>query len=491
MGLKDFLDKRRNAVLEEERKQAEAERQRQQAQLEAERQRQQAEAQRLADEAVAPHPLRGRSADLLDDYVLGQLVLRSEGRTLDEAGSLLRPFAVSLGIPLEHFNDLVEEVSFYDEQSNDETIQKLCGELKESEEIICFLGDLAKLHGETYTLEGDFLELWRSICMGLFLIGSEEMALLERFCARIANGDKLMRGDDFRDIPQGLIQYYLQAHHVVGDGKYLVIDLSDGANASRYPVRSTDELPNLRGIASHTTELWLRRIKAGRFMMGSPDKELEKHLVTLTRDYYIGVFPCTQRQYVLVMGHNPSHFKGNDRPVECVSYDALRGTDLGSKWPSGSGVDADSFFGLIQARTGLPFDLPTEAEWEYACRAGTMTALNSGYNLTSPDRCPNLNAIGWYYGNADGITHPVGQKQPNAWGLYDMHGNVSEWCLDWYGDYPMAGVTDPLGATADGDRVLRGGNWCSSTRFCSAYYRNFGKPSNATTFTGFRVSLRS
>ena len=486
MKLKDFLDKKRNALLEKERKQAEAE-----------RQRQEAEARRLAGEAVEPHPLRGRDALLLDDYALAQLVLRNEGETLDTEGKLLHPFAIALGISLEHFSDLQEKTSLYDEVSNCEVLEKVCGELKEPEEIICFLCDLVKLHGEEYALEGDFLDLWRSVSMGLFQVGSEKTALMERLCARIAKRERRKRGDDFGDIPEELVQYYL-TQQVALNGQYLVIDLSGGANASQYPVRFTDEPPKLGESACRTTELWLRRIPAGSFTIGSPQNELGRkdnemqHRVTLTRDYYIGVFQCTQRQYELVMGNNPSHFKGADNPVEQVSYNTLRGTYEGSKWPAGSDVDENSFFGRLQERTGLALDLPTEAEWEYACRAGTMTALNSGKNLTIEDgNCSNLDEVGWYRENSGGTTHPVGQKKPNVWGLYDMHGNVWEWCLDWYEEYSSEAVSDPVGDTWGEYRAYRGGSWCDYAQNCRSAGRSGDKASRRYSYIGFRVAFRS
>ncbi|MBO4512385.1 MAG: SUMF1/EgtB/PvdO family nonheme iron enzyme [Victivallales bacterium] len=500
MGLKEILDKKRYALLEEEQHQKqEAELQRQEAELQRqaeERQRQEAETQRMADAAVPPHPLHGRAIGLLDDYVRGQLVLRKEGKPLDEAGALLRPFAIALGMSLEHFGELQVEVSCYDEQSNYEMLQMLCNELQKDEEIICFLCDLVKLHGEEYTLEGDFLDLWRSVCMGLFHLSSEETAFLERFCARITKGGQSEYGDDFGKMPKELIQYYLLLP-MVENGLYLVIDLSSGANSSKYPVRSTYEAPKLEDSACRTTELWLRRIPAGSFIMGSQQDELGRLcnetqlMVTLTQDYYIGVFPCTQRQYELVMGDNPSHFKGDDRPVEQVSYKTLRGTKRGGKWPIDSNVDENSFFGRLQGRTGLTLDLPTEAEWEYACRAGTTTALNSGKNLTSKaSNCYNLNEVGWYGKNSGYCTHPVGQKHPNAWGIYDMHGTVEEWCLDWYGSYPGTAVTSPLGTESGLVRSIRGGSWLSYARFCRSSSRSGSRPSHEDYYTGFRVALR-
>ncbi len=301
-----------------------------------------------------------------------------------------------------------------------------------------------------------------------------------------------------------------------GQGEYLVVDLSEGSNASNYPICYTNDAPNLAENVCRTTELWLRRIPAGSFMMGS-SKELGRfynetqHKVTLTQDYYIGIFPCTQRQYALVTGDNPSHFNEDECcPVECVSYDTLRGRKLGSKWPNKFEVDRDSFFGLLQARTELLLDLPTEAEWEYACRANTKTALNNGKNLTSGDGGyngiftaayggwqPNIDrsrlimddAVGWYCKNSGDTTHPVGKGLPNDWGLYDMLGNVWEWCLDWYGNYQQPNL-DPVGAISGTMRVSRGGCWNNSAEFCRAASRGTNWAREESECIGFRIAVR-
>ena len=249
--------------------------------------------------------------------------------------------------------------------------------------------------------------------------------------------------------------------------------------------------------------------------MGSPKNETgrsifeaEQHHVTLTRDYYIGVFQCTQRQYELVTGSNPSKFRGATLPVDGVSYNELRAWNpkaknprgrlgsIGTKWPDDPRVSKDSFFGRLQAKTGLPLDLPTEAEWEYACRAGTTTALNSGKNLTeSGGLCPNLDALGWFAGNSNGTTHPVGQKLPNAWGLYDMHGNVDEWCLDWNApDYPSRiPVVDPCGPSSREIRfhfrVIRGGAYHFPPMWCRSGKGNNYMPDCPHHFLGFRVAM--
>ena len=277
---------------------------------------------------------------------------------------------------------------------------------------------------------------------------------------------------------------------------YAVVDLSGGARASSYPVRYTDVAPDLNDDTCRTTELWLRKIPAGTFTMGSPEDEVghfgdeSQHEVTLTQDFYAGVFECTQKQWELVAGSNPSENKGDCRPVENVSFDIIRGTSVtgGAGWPAyGHAVDADSFMGKLQAKTGLTFDLPTDAQWEYACRAGTTTALNSGKNLTSSDGTDdNLAEVGRYYGNRnDGKGNyskhtKVGSYLPNAWGLYDMHGNVYEWCLD------TPEIDLPSGSYF---RNIRGGSWYVDPCECRSAARNNTMSSATDNAWGFRLFL--
>ena len=287
---------------------------------------------------------------------------------------------------------------------------------------------------------------------------------------------------------------------------YMVVDLSDGPNAERYPVRYTNTSPNLNDDACRTTQLWLRKIPKGTFIMGAPENEYGRftretpHKVTLTQDYYIGVFECTQRQWNLIMGDNPSRYKGECRPVDSKDYDSIRGTSptAGGGWPEfGHTVDATSFMGKLLAKTGLTFDLPTEAQWEYACRAGTTTALNSGKNLTNPtEQDAAMDEVGRYcYNVSDGkggysSEHTkVGSYLPNAWGLYDMHGNVQEWCLDWWYNegYGTAAVVDPCGPTTGTLRVLRGGSWKRIAQFCRSAFKDGDWSWNTYELYGFRI----
>jgi len=291
-------------------------------------------------------------------------------------------------------------------------------------------------------------------------------------------------------------------------GEYVVIDLSGGPSAESYPVTTLTAVPAGGWTDEYkTTQLVLRKIPRGTFTMGSPAGELGRdsdevqHEVTLTQDFYMGVFQVTQKQWEQVMGTDPSYYKGDARPVECVSYNMIRGaTADGINWPgTGGSVRADSFLGRIRAKTGLAFDLPTEAQWEYACRAGTATALNSGKNLTAIGTCPNMAEAGRYWHNrSDGRggytdTHTkVGMYLPNAWGLYDMHGNVWEWCLDWYvSNLGTAAVSDPKGPVSGFNRILRGGGYGSNANDCRSACRGSVDPSYDIDNVGFRVCVPS
>lgn len=287
---------------------------------------------------------------------------------------------------------------------------------------------------------------------------------------------------------------------ISGAAPYLVIDLSGGANAASYPVRFAAAGPDLASDICRTTELWLKLVLPGTFTMGSPTDELGRstsetqHTVTLTKPFYMGVFQMTQKQYTLVMGSNPSSYRGDTRPVEQVSYNDIRGTLLGANWPAHAQVDATSFLGKIRARTALNFDLPTEAQWEYACRAGTTTALNNGRDLSNPGQDAAMDEVGrYYYNQSDGkggytsCHTKVGSYVPNAWGLYDMHGNVYEWCLDWYGSYATGAVTDPVGCASGSSRVQRGGSYNSSARDCRSADRYDDDPLGRDSFIGFRL----
>ena len=262
---------------------------------------------------------------------------------------------------------------------------------------------------------------------------------------------------------------------------YCVIDLSGGANATSYPVTYLAEPPSggFNVEAYKTTKLVLRRIEAGTFIMGE-DQSDESHRVTLTKPFFCGLFEVTQKQYTLVTGTDPcsstQYGKSDSRPVHYVSYDMIRGASNGAKWPSSSAVDSSSFLGKLRARTGLDFDLPTEAQWEYACRAGTTTTYYWGNSMDGN--------LAWYADNST-TTHTVGGKGTNAWGLYDMPGNVWEWCLDWRGALTYG--SDPQGSSSGTGRVRRGGSWSDDANHCASFDRVGGTPSYELNNNGFRL----
>jgi len=199
--------------------------------------------------------------------------------------------------------------------------------------------------------------------------------------------------------------------------------------------------------------------------------EYPRHRVRITRPFYLGKYLVTQAQWQAVMGGNPSHFKGPENPVEMVSWN-----------------DCQVFLDKLNAKSdgrGGKFQLPTEAQWEYACRAGTTTRHYFG------DEETGLGEYAWYLANSGGKTHPVGEKKPNAWGLYDMHGNVLDWCGDWYdgGYYASSPTDDPTGPSRGSLRVHRGGSWGSPPPgYCRSARRDWGTPDSRRNDLGFRVA---
>ena len=309
----------------------------------------------------------------------------------------------------------------------------------------------------------------------------------------------------FHDLPMGDRKGFCFA--VASD--YMIVDLSEGPDATNYPVGYTNAPPDGGWTDEYkTTKLVLRRIPAGTFTMGSPANELgrsdgeSQHQVKLTKDYYIGVFEVTQKQWERNMGTWPSYFTNatfrDSRPVECVSYNDIRGPISGTNWPITDSVDVNSFMGCLRERTGNVVDLPTEAQWEYACRAGSRTSLNSGYDITNLISDAHLAEVGRYQNNcfpgysADGSlsegTAMVGSYLPNQWELFDMLGNVWEWCLDSYGVYPDTAV-DPKGPDGAPSRILRGGSWFSYPTGCRSATRIDSTQDYQFICMGFRVAL--
>ncbi|MBO7236515.1 MAG: formylglycine-generating enzyme family protein [Kiritimatiellae bacterium] len=289
---------------------------------------------------------------------------------------------------------------------------------------------------------------------------------------------------------------------LTGGAPYMVIDLSGGVDALSYPVSYLSSVPAGGWTDEYkTTKLVLRLIPPGSFMMGSPSDEPGRdsyedlHGVVLTKPFYIGVFELTQKQWQLVMGDTPSYYKGDARPVENVSYNTIRGTVNGAAWPTHNQVDANSFMGRLRSKVNMLFDLPTEAQWEYACRAGTSTGLNSGKQY---DAGANCNEMARWQGNRNdgkgGFSQhtAVGCYFPNIWGLYDMHGNVAELCRDfWNRGLGTAGAVDPVGASKGynwgDDRLWRGGDFSHAGVVRSAFRNSSIRCGSINSGLGFRV----
>ncbi len=238
---------------------------------------------------------------------------------------------------------------------------------------------------------------------------------------------------------------------------------------------------------TNSIDIKLMRIPKGKFLMGSPETEEKRrddetqHEVKISQDFYMGATEVTQSQWQKVMKNNPSYFKGDELPVETVSWEeAVEFCKRLSDLPE-------------EKRFGRTYRLPTESEWEYACRAGTTTPFHFGSELNGT--LANCVGIRPYGTETPGAylekTTPVGKYPSNAWGLYDMHGNVLEWCADWVEAYPTGPVIDPSGPANGSDRVIRGGSWYCDAVICRSAFRSRYVPSIRGLNLGFRVALSS
>jgi formylglycine-generating enzyme required for sulfatase activity len=237
---------------------------------------------------------------------------------------------------------------------------------------------------------------------------------------------------------------------------------------SRLPISSNNPVSP---VLTNSIGMKLKLLYPGQFMMGEGSGY--HHQVKLTKPFHLGVYQVTQEQYQKVMGTNPSRRKGARNPVGRVSWeDAVEFCTKLSEMPE-------------EKKAGRVYRLPTEAEWEYACRAGTTTKYCFGDNESQ------LGEYAWFGENSGGKTHPVGEKKPNAWGLYDMHGNVWEWCEYWYRDYPKGAVTDPVGPAKGSKLVSRGGSWGSFASNCESASRRRPQSEDRNSYDGFRIALSS
>ncbi|MBP9995265.1 MAG: SUMF1/EgtB/PvdO family nonheme iron enzyme [bacterium] len=256
---------------------------------------------------------------------------------------------------------------------------------------------------------------------------------------------------------------------------YCIFDTGYGATESEqwsFTTNSvvTDADGNMVATVNDVTFKMIK-VEGGTFTMGGTSEqgddaesdEKPTHSVTLS-DYYIGKFEVTQELWKAVMGSNPSHFKGNNLPVEEVSWD-----------------DCQTFIRKLNTLTGKNFRLPTEAEWEYAARGGNKSR---GYKYSGSN---SIGDVAWYKDNSWSETHAVGTKSPNELGIYDMSGNVYEWCQDWYGSYGSGSQTNPQGPSFGSDRVRRGGGWRYNAQYCRVSNRHNYAPDSRYNYLGFRL----
>ncbi len=284
------------------------------------------------------------------------------------------------------------------------------------------------------------------------------------------------------------------------EGLYLVVDLSRGKDSTYWPVQYTACKPDLNSPLFYTTELWLRRVPAGTFAMGygTSGDPAPVHNVTLSRDFYCAVVPTTRAQHAIIKGAWPN---GEDAsmgryPVSKVQYNTIRGQN----WPNNNKTQPGQVVTLLRNKTALQFDLPTEAQWEYACRAGHAgNYYNDGTTYKTDGYKPlgwgQANS-GWSSSNKDNHWQPVALLKPSDWDFYDFYGNVLEWCRDWYGAYSADNVTDPKGADDTfGRRISRGGSYALNTGALTSYYRRWNydtnKPSVADNNTGYRLVVET
>jgi formylglycine-generating enzyme required for sulfatase activity len=285
---------------------------------------------------------------------------------------------------------------------------------------------------------------------------------------------------EFVDLKDGKVRLRKQ------DGTEIAIAIDKLSDADRKFVRQQSKGRAASGAAPRQLAVDLGKgvklemvlVPAGEFLMGSPDSdeialapEKPQHRVRISKPFYLGKYEVTQQQWQALVDRNPSAFKNPQNPVDSVSWE-----------------DCQIFLARLNEKIGGKygeFGLPTEAQWEYACRAGTTTRWSFGDNDLV------LDEHAWYSSNSGDTTHPVGEKKPNAWGLYDMQGNVWEWCSDWYreDDYKLSPRKDPTGATSGPRRVLRGGSYNDIASNVRSARRMSSQPTNRYNNDGFRVLM--
>ena len=363
----------------------------------------------------------------------------------------------------------------------------------------------AEMNGQTITLPAPkpiygSLNVESTPIGATIFIDGKEIGKTPRYINEVLIGQRALRL-----VKEGYEEYFETVSVAKGEQKQVKAVLNK--IEVQQPIATTTSSSEDQTFTVNGVSFTMKLVEGGTFQMGSNDSEAESdempvHNVTLS-SYYMGETEVTQALWKAVMSSTPSYFKGDNLPVEQVSWN-----------------DCQEFIRKLNQKTGKNFRLPTEAEWEYAARGGVKTSLYNGENIIirGKNDSPNLDALAWYGGNCGrnytieegcdvsngygisewgekqyldtkGGTHPVKRKQPNAYGLYDMLGNVWEWCSDWYGSYDGGSKTNPTGSSSGSFRVLRGGSWIFNSRRCRVSARNGSDPGDTVNNIGFRLCL--
>lgn len=388
----------------------------------------------------------------------------------------------------------------------------------------------------TYNLDEDAIITMDVCTNGTASIGGEHVVSLAGAVNRMVSADEdhtiIWLAD--KDWPgqrfdAGDLTVVVRAWTAATPPDYLVVDLRMTNTATCSTLRYYQDASFIPGGVTNdiykTKKLVMRRIPAAgaTWRMGSPTTETGRsngtvepeHYVSFDTDYYMGIYPVTMGQYRQLCGYTPANaMSGFDmsivtnadaHPAGGVSYaynnkDSTQAWLRGNAWPGSKTWSKSNFYPLgplarLYDISGIPFDLPTDAQWEYACRAGEAAAFNSGKRCTTNREavaCPNMDEVGWYLKNT-ATTQPVGMKLANSWGLYDMHGNVWEWCLDWYDVIAETETSDPVqnpsGAVSNSDskRVRKGGGYSSGALYCRSASRGNASATGNYVNHGFRV----
>ena len=373
----------------------------------------------------------------------------------------------------------------------------------------------ARSLGVTYTLTEDAIVTVDFLTNGVSMGGMNQSRLAGDVNRALRPGTHWFGWTATVPVEAADVSVQLTAHALDNPPDYMVVDLI-ATNTVRYYV-SQAALP-FGGITNpiyRTDKLLMRKVPArnSTFLMGNDPKDAawqngeQRREVSFTNDWYIGVWEVTKRQMLLISGKvvNYSMTNGLDAaattemyPAQSDTWNHLRvnytnqTTASAIDWPTtGHQVGPDSAIGMLRALTGVQFDLPTEAQWEFACRAGTTTGLNHGKEIektSSGGISYALNEVSWNGKNSGGKVHETGLKLPNAWGLYDMHGNVFEHCLDWWTqDASAYGGVDPVGPSSGTARVRRGGHFNNDVTWYHSGYRNSLGPTDSAAYYGFRL----